>query len=190
VGNPDKDISQDLIGIQPQVKRNSCFEFQRIIRSMSGYELGRSKMESFAWLGTRSAKGNRPCIWMQAEVVRQKSCKINYDCPSCRFDKAMRRLVDENTRLKKAGRVAKGNRPEFISWKEKLRALPLSKRPCIHHMKGRIEFRPCTNDYWCGNCDFDQYFHDQYSVHAVIMFSKSEDSRCHRGITFTADIPG
>jgi glycine cleavage system H lipoate-binding protein len=125
-------------------------------------------MKPVACLGARSAKGNRPCIWMQAGVVRQKSCKINYDCASCRFDRAMRRLADENSRLKKAGRVARGNRHEVISWKEKLRALPPSKRPCVHHMKGRIEFRPCTNNYWCGNCDFDQYFHDQYSVHAVI----------------------
>jgi glycine cleavage system H lipoate-binding protein len=35
-------------------------------------------------------------------------------------------------------------------------------------MKGRIQFRSCTHDYQCHNCDFDQYFHDQYAVYAVV----------------------
>jgi glycine cleavage system H lipoate-binding protein len=35
-------------------------------------------------------------------------------------------------------------------------------------MKRRIDFRSCHQDYQCGNCEFDQYFNDQYSVHAVV----------------------
>jgi len=35
-------------------------------------------------------------------------------------------------------------------------------------MKGRIAFRNCTHDYECNKCEFDQYFNDQYSVHAVV----------------------
>jgi glycine cleavage system H lipoate-binding protein len=35
-------------------------------------------------------------------------------------------------------------------------------------MKGRIDFRACTHDYQCGNCDFDQYFSDQYTVYTVV----------------------
>ena len=35
-------------------------------------------------------------------------------------------------------------------------------------MKGRITFRPCTHEYRCGNCEFNQFFYDQYSVHAVV----------------------
>jgi glycine cleavage system H lipoate-binding protein len=49
-----------------------------------------------------------------------------------------------------------------------MRALPPAQRPCIHHLKGRIRFRPCTNDYLCGNCEFDQFFYDEYTVHAVV----------------------
>ena len=52
--------------------------------------------------------------------------------------------------------------------KDRLRDLPPSSRPCIHHLKGKITFRPCTNDYRCGNCEFDQFFFDQFAVHAVI----------------------
>jgi glycine cleavage system H lipoate-binding protein len=49
-----------------------------------------------------------------------------------------------------------------------MKALPPSQRPCLHHVKGRIRFKPCTNDYLCGNCEFDQYFYDEYAVHAVV----------------------
>lgn len=120
-------------------------------------------------LGNGSAEEeSRPCIWMQARVVSQKFCKAKYDCPSCRFDRIMRRVADENHRLKQEGRVPKGKRGKIISWQDSLRAQPGSKQPCIHHMRGRIEFRACTHDYRCANCDFDQYFHDQYAVHAVV----------------------
>lgn len=49
-----------------------------------------------------------------------------------------------------------------------MKSLPPSQRPCLHHVKGRIRFKPCTNDYLCGNCEFDQYFYDEYTVHAVV----------------------
>jgi glycine cleavage system H lipoate-binding protein len=35
-------------------------------------------------------------------------------------------------------------------------------------MKQRIGFRNCTNAYVCGSCEFDQYFQDQFAVHAVL----------------------
>ena len=108
------------------------------------------------------------CIWMQARVVSQRFCRIDYNCPECRFDRIMKYVSQENRRLRHAGKLPGGKRGRIVSWKESLRSLPKAKRPCIHHMKDRIEFRTCTNDYRCGNCDFDQYFHDQYSVHAVV----------------------
>jgi glycine cleavage system H lipoate-binding protein len=59
-------------------------------------------------------------------------------------------------------------RKDIVHWIEKLLETPLSKRPCIHHMKGRIDFKNCSHDYRCANCEFDQYFYDQYSVHALV----------------------
>ncbi len=115
-----------------------------------------------------SAEEGHPCIWMQAGVVSRKFCQIKYDCPSCRFDRILRRISEENLSLKRKGAVPKGKRGLIVSWQQKLRSQPATKRPCIHHMKGRIEFKVCTNDYKCANCDFDQYFNDQYSVHAVM----------------------
>ncbi len=109
-----------------------------------------------------------PCLWEQAGVVSRKLCSIKYDCPSCRFDRIMRRIADENKRLRQEGKVPEGRRGKIISWQEAMRARPVSRRPCIHHMRGSISFRACTHDYRCSNCDFDQYFHDQYVVHAVV----------------------
>jgi glycine cleavage system H lipoate-binding protein len=109
-----------------------------------------------------------PCLWEQAGIVGKKECKINYLCAECHFDRVMKHVSKENKEIKLAGKKPEGKRGYIIYWQEKLNAMPLSKRPCIHHMKGRIEFRSCTNEYRCGSCDFDQFFNDQFSVHAVI----------------------
>jgi glycine cleavage system H lipoate-binding protein len=108
------------------------------------------------------------CIWMQAGVVRRKRCSYDFECRTCRFEKALHRIASENKALRRQGREPEGNRGNISFWHDKLRALPLSERPCIHHMKGRIGFRPCTNDYQCSDCEFDQYFQDEFTVHAVV----------------------
>ena len=110
----------------------------------------------------------KPCIWMQAGVVNRRICQIDYECSACRFDRALRRVSDENRKLREQGGRLKGKRGNIIDWKEKLNQLPSRKRPCIHHMKGRIDFKACNSEYQCGSCEFDQYFYDQYTVHAVV----------------------
>jgi len=117
----------------------------------------------------REAKLNRsPCIWMQAAVVRRKACEIDYQCESCRFDRALGRVARENRKLRQQGKASTGKRRKIVFWKDRLRALSAGQQPCLHHMKRRIDFRTCTHDYQCGNCEFDQYFNDQYTVHAVV----------------------
>jgi len=117
---------------------------------------------------SRSAQQNLHCLWMQADVVSRKFCKQDYNCPECHYDRVMQGIAVENKELKLEGIIPKGKRGRIIPWQDKLRVRALSKRPCIHHMKGRIEFRLCHNEYRCGNCDFGQFFDDQYSVHAVV----------------------
>lgn len=109
-----------------------------------------------------------PCLWMQAGIVKRKMCAINYDCVSCKFDRALRRVSEENRGLREAGKVSMGKRSEITLWKNKLNEMPASRRPCIHSMKGWIDFRLCNHEYHCGDCEFDQYFQDQYTVHAVL----------------------
>ena len=108
------------------------------------------------------------CLWMQAGVVEQKRCSAGFHCTDCRYDHVMKSVAAENKEIYRAGKVPPGARGKIISWKDQLRGRPFSKRPCIHHMKGRIEFRICNNGYHCGNCDFDQFFDDQYAVHTVV----------------------
>lgn len=110
----------------------------------------------------------QPCIWMQAGVVRKKHCRIEYDCGACRFDRALRRVVRENEAIRQAGGAPEGKRGGLRAWQDNLNERPAGKRPCLHHMKDRIDFKLCTNEYRCGNCEFDQFFYDQYTVHAVV----------------------
>ncbi len=116
----------------------------------------------------RSSPENRECIWMQAGIVRKRYCQADYLCSECRFDRMLQRTVEKNRKQKQEGNILKGKKGEIVSWKEKLHGLPPTQQPCIHHMKKRIEFRTCTNEYNCGNCEFDQFFYDQYAVHAVV----------------------
>ena len=109
-----------------------------------------------------------PCIWMQAGVVSKKFCRIDYQCAACAYDRAMRRIASENQQIIEKGRIPGGKRGRIVFWKDKLRELPAWKQPCLHHMIGHIEFRSCTHDYQCANCEFDQYFSDQLAVHAVV----------------------
>ena len=116
----------------------------------------------------KASENSQPCIWMQAGVVRRKYCEIDYHCEACRFDRALRRTARENSQLRQQGGIPHGKSGRIVYWKDRLRDLPAWKQPCLHHMKERIEFRACTHDYQCGNCEFDQYFSDQYTVHAVV----------------------
>jgi len=119
-------------------------------------------------LENQSQEKNHPCLWMQAGVVRRKFCGKDYECSLCRYDRIMRQAAVQNKKLKETGKATRGRKTEIVFWKDRLKELPANQRPCLHHMKGRIDFRACTHDYRCGNCEFDQYFQDQYTVHAFV----------------------
>jgi glycine cleavage system H lipoate-binding protein len=112
--------------------------------------------------------GNPPCIWMQAGVVNQRMCRTDFECTACSYDRALRRTARENHRLRERGAIPVGKRSRIVSWQDALRMLPPWKRPCLHHMKQRIGYRTCTHDYLCANCDFDQFFNDQFTVFALV----------------------
>ncbi len=114
------------------------------------------------------AKRQPACIWMKAGVVRQKNCALDYRCEACRFDRALRRAARDNKQMLQQHQRPAGKRGKIVYWQDRLRELAPWKQSCLHHLKGRIDFRACTHDYQCGNCEFDQYFSDQYTVHAVV----------------------
>jgi len=108
------------------------------------------------------------CLWMQAGVVRKKNCYKDFFCNGCQFDRSMTRVCLANETMKEKKIPITGKGAGFVAWQDRLRTVPVGKRPCIHHMKGHIEFRTCPKSYHCVDCEFDQYFHDQFKVHAVL----------------------
>lgn len=122
----------------------------------------------FSGLNNKIKTDHSPCLWMQAGVVRHKYCRISYDCTACRFDRVMLRACDANRTMPGKSKFYGKKRKHIVHWIDKLKEMPSSKRPCIHHMKGRIDFKNCSHEYRCANCEFDQYFYDQYTVHALV----------------------
>ncbi len=108
------------------------------------------------------------CLWMQAGVVKKKSCIRDFSCTTCRFERALRKTCHENEAYQKQGMVLKGKKGRLVFWQEKLKKQSLAKKPCVHHMKGHIDFKACTKAYNCIDCEFDQYFHDQFKVYTVL----------------------
>ncbi len=110
-----------------------------------------------------------PCIWMQCGVVRKKYCRTNFDCTLCPYDRALKNIAMENKKTLESGKIPEGKRKKIVFWKDKLLAASSSpfRLPCIHSMKRRINFRPCFQDYQCGSCEFDQFFHDEFTVRTI-----------------------
>ena len=65
-----------------------------------------------------------PCIWTQAGVGGRKSCALDYECTTCRYDQVLRRAAENNRRLQSQGKKPTGRRGRIVSWKDKLRELP------------------------------------------------------------------
>lgn len=93
----------------------------------------------------KKLKDANPCLWMQAGVVKNKSCNNFYDCMSCKYDLGMRKQVDKGKQ---------------VSWQNAMRMKPDLERICRHSLTNRISRRLCAYDYQCTTCDFDQYFED------------------------------
>ena len=110
----------------------------------------------------------RACIWEQAGVVRHKDCRQDYHCLTCPYDKALQHVAEENKQSRIRGQAPVSKRGAIRHWKEQLSRLPPPQQPCIHSMKGEIEFRPCINAYECADCEFDHLFEDAYRVHTRI----------------------
>ncbi len=108
------------------------------------------------------------CFWQQAGVVRNKSCFKDFLCSACQFDRAMTRVCRDNEVRNEEGLFSEKKSGHFIFWKERLKKMPLTQRLCIHHMKGHIKYKNCPKAYHCIDCEFDQYFYDQFKVNTII----------------------
>ncbi len=100
----------------------------------------------------QKAKPEHPCLWMQAGVVKFKSCTNFYDCTACAYDHAM-------------GQKAEAGKQ--VSWQAAMRFRPEMYRLCRHSLTGRMEKRVCAYNYECASCDFDQFFEDVWAAKTV-----------------------
>ena len=144
---------------------------QTEIRTVLGGQVWMVKPEHYA-------KTSNPCIWMQAGLLKFKSCNNYCDCTTCKYDQAMR------------GKVADGKQ---MSWQDSMRRLPSMARLCRHSLTNRIEARVCGYDYQCGHCDFDQYFEDvltpktgniPFETQSIKGFDVPMDYHFHNGHTW------
>jgi len=88
---------------------------------------------------------DNPCLWMTSGVTKFKDCKNDFDCITCKYDKAM------------GVKAAKGKQ---MTWQDSMRRFGDMDRTCRHTLTNRIEDRICAINYECYKCDFDQMFED------------------------------
>lgn len=121
---------------------------------------------------------SNPCVWMQAGLVKFKSCNNYCDCTTCKYDAGMKKKVESG---------------KTISWQDAMRRKPAMARMCRHSLTNRIENRLCAYDYECSHCDFDQYFEDvltpktgniPFETHQIKGFDVPVDYHFHNGHTW------
>jgi glycine cleavage system H lipoate-binding protein len=142
----DKESRRDRIGYGSTYRKGAADEPARgAVKTVLGGQ---------AWLvePDRKAKADRPCVWMQAGVVKFKNCTHFFDCPTCTYDHAM-------------GTKAKAGKQ--LSWQAAMRLRPEMHRLCRHSLTGRIAQRACAANYECAACDFDQFFEEIWSARSV-----------------------
>jgi CheY-like chemotaxis protein len=97
-----------------------------------------------------------PCIWYQAEIVKERMCTLGYQCSSeCVFHAGM--MKREKYR----------SDPRIKPFLDKLNALS-GKNQCRYTMNGEISLRICPNLYKCEQCEFHQSCQDQVDLQLSI----------------------
>jgi hypothetical protein len=71
----------------------------------------------------RRPEASNPCIWMQAGAVAFKECNNFGDCTTCKYDRGMRRNVEQN---RQGG------------WRDIMRRREGLQRTCRHTLAHRI----------------------------------------------------
>lgn len=88
------------------------------------------------------------CVWMKAGVVNFKTCENEFDCSSCLFDKAIGRGLD--------------TKPTSLdSWTKVMRNKPSFEKECMHMLTGRVQFKLCSHNYECKDCQYDQFLYEE-----------------------------
>lgn len=137
----------------------------------------------------------KPCIWMEAGVVKYKLCDHNFDCNTCPFDQAMSQTAQQNIALRRAGQKLAGKKGDIVNWQDKMRQQSGLEQKCRHMLTGRISAYYCAYDYRCHQCPFDQMLEEQLEVFTppprpevkeIFGFQVPTSTHLHRGHTWAA----
>ena len=109
----------------------------------------------------------KPCVWTKGGGGENISCELDFQCGQCQIDKDLWAAAEKNRKHRReSGGVGKPSKDVAFS-PDRLRRLPLGKRPCIHYANGYMDYRACIYDYQCEVCEFNQYVEDDHQVHVV-----------------------
>jgi glycine cleavage system H lipoate-binding protein len=113
----------------------------------------------------------KACVWTKGGGAKNISCELDFQCGQCQVDKDLWAAAENNRKHRREGGVAgdqsKGVTKDVAFSPDRLKRLPLGKRPCIHYANGTMDYRACIHDYQCETCEFDQYVEDDHQVHVV-----------------------
>ena len=97
-----------------------------------------------------------------------KLCDKSHRCSECPLDKALQDAAEKNRADRRQGKIPLTPNGRIAYTRERLKMLPEGERPCLLYANGLIDYKICCSNYECVFCEFDRYFTEQYSVHAVV----------------------
>ncbi len=90
-----------------------------------------------------------PCIWMQADIVKKRSCTLGYQCENtCNFHAAMMKKEKFS------------NDPRIEPFLNKL-CSQSGRDQCRYTMSGKISARSCSQLFNCESCELHQTIQDE-----------------------------
>ena len=127
-------------------------------------------------------ESKKRCIWMDAGVVQFKLCDKDFDCRSCRFDRAMTESATQQVEQRQAGPAAQ--KAEALAWENKMHQRFGERRNC-----------PLMKSNLCHQCSFDELLEEQFDfflapekirAHEIFGIQVATSNFLHRGHTWVA----
>ena len=109
----------------------------------------------------------RSCVWTKGGIAETIFCELDFRCDKCQLDRDLWAAAEKNRKYRRENGVMGDQSKDVAFSRDRLRQLPVGKRPCIHYANGYIDYRACVHDYQCGACEFNQYVEDDHKVYVM-----------------------
>ena len=110
---------------------------------------------------------DRLCVWTKGGVTENIVCDLDFQCGQCQLDKDLWAVAEKNRKDRRENGIVDDRSRAVVFSADRLKRLPVGKRPCIHYANGIMDYRACFHDYRCDTCEFNQYVEDDHNVHVV-----------------------